>query len=129
MQPQQDDHHAAQQQPIAVIPSRRQLLASAAAVVVGTALPAALPCSAGAEGVLDGQGETVLLPLSAADTFTANQKQILAYNRRTQRQNGVPPDFPAFVREGYNMIGGLTSACAAACSYRHDTISSACLLS
>lgn len=112
-----------------MIPSRRQLLAGAAAAVVGTALPAALPRSAAAEGVLDGQGETVLLPLSAADTFTANQKQILAYNRRTQRQNGVPPDFPAFVREGYNMIGGLTSACAAACSYKHDTISSACLLS
>ncbi|EFN57971.1 hypothetical protein CHLNCDRAFT_12126, partial [Chlorella variabilis] len=31
------------------------------------------------------------------------QKQILEYNLRTQRQNNRPPDFPAFVREGYDM--------------------------
>ncbi len=29
--------------------------------------------------------------------------QILEYNLRTQRQNNAPPDFPAFVREGYDM--------------------------
>lgn len=43
------------------------------------------------------------------------QKQVLEYNLRTQRQNSVPPDFPAFVRQGYDMtiladgytVGGL----------------------
>lgn len=30
-------------------------------------------------------------------------QQILEYNLRTQRQNNAPPDFPAFVREGYDM--------------------------
>ena len=53
--------------------------------------------------MLDGQGETFLLPTSAVQNFAAAQKQILEYNQRTQRQNNVPPDFPAFVREGYDM--------------------------
>lgn len=30
-------------------------------------------------------------------------RQVLEYNKRTQRQNGAPPDFPLFAREGYDM--------------------------
>lgn len=59
--------------------------------------------SARAESVIDGQGTTEVLPLSAEEDLSVPQRQVLEYNRRSQRQNGVPPDFPLFVREGYNM--------------------------
>lgn len=56
-----------------------------------------------AESVIDGQGTTDLVPLSAEEDLTVPQRQILEYNKRSQRQNGAPPDFPLFVRDGYNM--------------------------
>lgn len=71
-----------------------------AAAVAGIA---AAPRSAGAESVLDGQGVQRVLPLSAEDELTIPQRQVLEYNRRTQRQNNAPPDFPSFIREGYDM--------------------------
>lgn len=57
---------------------------------------------------LDGQG-TLNVILSDQmesvedDTLTVTQRQALQINRRTQRQNNAPPDFPLFVREGYDM--------------------------
>ncbi len=53
--------------------------------------------------VLDGQGETRLLPRSASEELTAPEQRLLEYNLRTQRQNNAPPDFPSFVREGFDM--------------------------
>lgn len=53
--------------------------------------------------LVDGQGETYVLPLSAEEDLTVPQRQILEYNKRAQRQNNAPPDFPLFVREGYDM--------------------------
>lgn len=108
----QGEEQQQQQQPSST--SRRGLLSGAAALAAAAvAAPASLllPFPAAAAGgtpptdssVLDGQGETFLLPTSAVQNFTAAQKQILEYNQRTQRQNNVPPDFPAFVREGYDM--------------------------
>lgn len=44
-----------------------------------------------------------MLPLSAEEDLTIPQRQVLEYNKRTQRQNGAPPDFPLFIREGYDM--------------------------
>lgn len=80
--------------------SRRQLLAAALLV---PAVAAASPAPALADSVLDGQGSTLFLPLSAVDQLTQAQKKILDFNRRTQRQNGSPPDFPGFLRDGYDM--------------------------
>ena len=79
-------------------PSRRGLLA----VAVGAAL-ATLPSPSRAENVLDGQGSTQVLPLSAEEELSVVQRQVLEYNRRTQRQNGAPPDFPLFIRDGFDM--------------------------
>lgn len=101
---QQQQHEQGELEPAAFPASRRQLLAAAASLAAAAALPAP---PAAAENVIDGQGKTFLLPFSAVDDFTAAQKQILEYNLRTQRQNNAPPDFPAFVREGYDMTGGL----------------------
>lgn len=81
--------------------SRRQLLA--AALLVPAVAAAGGPAPALAESVLDGQGSTQFLPLSGADALTQAQKKILDFNRRTQRQNGSPPDFPGFLRDGYDM--------------------------
>ena len=53
--------------------------------------------------MIDGQGVQRMLPLSAEEDLTVAQRQILEYNRRTQRQNNAPPDFPSFLREGYDM--------------------------
>lgn len=79
-------------------PSRRQLLAGAAAAAAAAVAP--LPARAEPTNVIDGQGQTFLVPQSAVAEFTAAQKQLLEYNLRTQRQNNAPLDFPAFVREG-----------------------------
>lgn len=93
-----------QQQPVAAAaPSRRQLLGVAAAALAAAALPAG-PAAA-ESNVLDGQGQTFLVPGSEVENFTAAKKQLLEYNLRTQRQNNAPLDFPAFIREG----------CAACC--------------
>ena len=35
--------------------------------------------------------------------LTSVDVQILEYNQRIQRQNGVPRDFPVFVREGFSV--------------------------
>ncbi|PRW56838.1 Peptidyl-prolyl cis-trans isomerase FKBP20- chloroplastic [Chlorella sorokiniana] len=82
-------------------PSRRQLLAGAAAAAAAAVAP--LPARAEPTNVIDGQGQTFLVPQSAVAEFTAAQKQLLEYNLRTQRQNNAPLDFPAFIREGYDM--------------------------
>ena len=79
-------------------PSRRQLLAGAVAAAAAAVAP--LPARAEATNVIDGQGQTFLVPQSAVAEFTAAQKQLLEYNLRTQRQNNAPLDFPAFIREG-----------------------------
>eukprot|EP00887_Chlorella_sp_A99_P001958 scaffold18.g1958.t1 len=55
------------------------------------------------KSLIDGQGETRLLPVSATADLTQAQKQVLEYNLRSQRQNAAPPDFPSFVRQGYDM--------------------------
>jgi hypothetical protein len=53
--------------------------------------------------VLDGQGATRVLFSSETDVLTVAQKKVLEINRRTQRQNNAPPDFPSFLRDGYDM--------------------------
>jgi FKBP-type peptidyl-prolyl cis-trans isomerase len=57
--------------------------------------------TAAVESVLDGQGRTFVATSEAG--LTAAQRQLLEYNRRTQRQNNAPLEFPSFVREGYDM--------------------------
>lgn len=56
---------------------------------------------------IDGQGSlSVLLSDDvslAEDELSVTERQALQINRRTQKQNGVPPDFPLFARDGYNM--------------------------
>ena len=57
---------------------------------------------------IDGQGalRVILsdqLETAEEDELSVTQRQALQINRRTQRQNNVPPDFPLFVREGYDM--------------------------
>eukprot|EP00890_Picochlorum_soloecismus_P004686 jgi/Picsp_1/5218/NSC_02581-R1_peptidyl-prolyl cis-trans fkbp-type len=56
-----------------------------------------------ASDVIDGQGEVRVLGLDVEEDLNVSQRQLLEYNRRTQRQNNAPPDFPAFIREGYDM--------------------------
>lgn len=41
--------------------------------------------------------------LEVEEDLTVSERQVLEYNRRTQKQNNAPPDFPLFVREGYDM--------------------------
>lgn len=57
-----------------------------------------------APNVIDGQGEVRVLPPTVEEDLTIPQRQILEYNRRTQRQNSAPPEFPSFIREGFDMI-------------------------
>jgi len=56
---------------------------------------------------IDGQGSlSVLLSDDvslAEDELSVTERPALQINRRTQKQNGVPPDFPLFARDGYNM--------------------------
>jgi FKBP-type peptidyl-prolyl cis-trans isomerase len=57
---------------------------------------------------IDGQGalNVILsdqLETAEEDELSVTQRQALQINRRTQRQNNAPPDFPLFVREGYDM--------------------------
>ena len=77
--------------------SRRALLGATAVIAAIAPLPAQ------ADSVIDGQGNTQVLPLTAEEDLTIPQRQVLEYNRRTQRQNGAPPDFPLFIKEGYDM--------------------------
>lgn len=85
---------------------RRDVLFSLAAGLAGLAW---MPASARADGepsgtsVIDGQGEFRMLGLDTEEDLTVSQRQLLEYNRRTQRQNNAPPDFPSFIREGYDM--------------------------
>jgi FKBP-type peptidyl-prolyl cis-trans isomerase len=73
------------------------------AVALGAAVSSS-PLSAYAEtNVIDGQGQTRVLPLSSEEDLSIPERQVLEYNKRTQRQNSAPPDFPLFVREGYDM--------------------------
>ena len=74
------------------------------AVALGAAVSSSPAYPAYAEtSVLDGQGQTRVLPLSAEEDLSIPERQVLEYNKRTQRQNSAPPDFPLFVREGYDM--------------------------
>lgn len=77
--------------------SRRALLSATALIAAVAPLPAQ------ADSVIDGQGRTAVLPLTAEEDLTIPQRQLLEYNRRSQRQNGAPPDFPLFIKEGYDM--------------------------
>lgn len=56
-----------------------------------------------AADVIDGQGDVKVLGLDAEEDLTVSQRQLLEYNKRAQRQNSAPPDFPLFIREGYDM--------------------------
>jgi FKBP-type peptidyl-prolyl cis-trans isomerase len=76
------------------------VLGSTAALLAASTLP---PSQSKAEGVVDGQGEVRVLPLEAEEDLSVPQRQVLEYNKRSQRQNGAPPDFPLFVREGFDM--------------------------
>jgi hypothetical protein len=83
-------------------PSRRALLAAAAALAAAAGAPERARAAA-APSALDGQGVQSLLLLSAEDELTFAQRAALEANRRTQRGNSAPPDFPAFARDGYNV--------------------------
>lgn len=52
---------------------------------------------------MDGQGVERVLNLASGDSLPTTARQVLEYNRRIQRQNNAPEDFPNFVREGYDM--------------------------
>jgi FKBP-type peptidyl-prolyl cis-trans isomerase len=56
---------------------------------------------------IDGQGSLEVLLSDdlelAEEELTVTQRQALIINRRTQKQNNVPPDFPLFARDGYDM--------------------------
>jgi FKBP-type peptidyl-prolyl cis-trans isomerase len=80
--------------------SRRHAFFGAAVATIGTAI--SLPAYA-ETSVIDGQGQTRVLPLTAEEDLTIPERQVLEYNKRTQRQNSAPPDFPLFVREGFDM--------------------------
>jgi FKBP-type peptidyl-prolyl cis-trans isomerase len=61
----------------------------------------------GSSSSIDGQGSlSVLLSDDielAEDELSVTERQALQINRRTQKQNNVPPDFPLFARDGYDM--------------------------
>jgi len=61
----------------------------------------------GSSSSIDGQGSlSVLLSDDielAEDDLSVTERQALQINRRTQKQNNVPPDFPLFARDGYDM--------------------------
>lgn len=79
---------------------------------VGPATPAPpavqkITVQTGSSSSIDGQGSlTVLLSDDtevAEDELSVTERQALQINRRTQKQNLVPPDFPLFARDGYDM--------------------------
>jgi len=72
-------------------------------VSIAVASFATLSSSSKAENVIDGQGETRILRVTEEEELSVPQRQVLEYNRRTQRQNGAPPDFPLFIRDGFDM--------------------------
>jgi len=80
---------------------RRQVLAGVAGLGYllqsGRGAQAATP-----QQSLEG-GITQLLNSTATNTFTLNEKQLLEINRRVHKQNNVPPEFPLFVRNGFNI--------------------------
>jgi FKBP-type peptidyl-prolyl cis-trans isomerase len=52
----------------------------------------------------DGTGDVSLLTLAAAERdLTPTDRQVLELNRRVQAQNRAPPEFPAFVRQGFDI--------------------------
>jgi FKBP-type peptidyl-prolyl cis-trans isomerase len=52
----------------------------------------------------DGTGDVSLLSSDAAErSLTPTDRQVLALNRRVQAQNRAPPEFPAFVRQGFDI--------------------------
>lgn len=52
----------------------------------------------------DGTGNVSLLSTAAAQQqLTPTDRQVLALNRRVQAQNRAPPEFPAFVRQGFDI--------------------------
>jgi FKBP-type peptidyl-prolyl cis-trans isomerase len=52
----------------------------------------------------DGTGDVSLLTTEAANAqLTPTDRQVLALNRRVQAQNRAPPEFPAFVRQGFDI--------------------------
>jgi len=61
------------------------------------------PAQASGDTILDGQGAVRVAGLEVEEDLTVSERQVLEYNRRTQKQNNAPPDFPLFVREGYDM--------------------------
>eukprot|EP00884_Botryococcus_braunii_P020322 jgi/Botrbrau1/6974/Bobra.0165s0010.2 len=46
-------------------------------------------------------GKVTLLPTTT--DLTLSERQVLEINLRVQRQNGAPPDFPVFVRQGFDI--------------------------
>jgi FKBP-type peptidyl-prolyl cis-trans isomerase len=53
----------------------------------------------------DGTGDVALLTTeSASRELTPTDRQVLALNRRVQAQNRAPPEFPAFVRRGFDIL-------------------------
>jgi FKBP-type peptidyl-prolyl cis-trans isomerase len=52
----------------------------------------------------DGTGDVSLLTTDAAERqLTPTDRQVLALNRRVQAQNRAPLEFPAFVRQGFDI--------------------------
>lgn len=80
------------------ITSRRLFLSTAGVLASIPTLP-----TRAAPSPIDGQGETRVLKLDAEEDLSVPERQVLEINRRTQRQNNAPPDFPSFIREGYDM--------------------------
>lgn len=46
-------------------------------------------------------GSTVLI--TSEDPLRPQEKQVLILNRRIQKQNGCPDEFPSFIRDGFNI--------------------------
>ncbi|KAG7672910.1 hypothetical protein Ndes2526B_g08562 [Nannochloris sp. 'desiccata'] len=80
--------------------TRRALFGGAVALGAAISNP---PAYADTTSVIDGQGQTRVLPITSEEDLSIPERQVLEYNKRTQRQNSAPPDFPLFVREGFDM--------------------------
>ena len=85
-----------------MLPSSRRQMLLATAVMLSNSMVKPMPAKSDGQ-IVDGQGELKVLGLDQEENLTVSERQILEYNRRSQRQNNAPPDFPNFIREGFDM--------------------------
>jgi FKBP-type peptidyl-prolyl cis-trans isomerase len=97
-----DDEEAAAQPP-APLEEPAAALQPQAVAAEQDGQPSSQRVSAAAESD-DGTGDVSLLTTeAAAAVLTPTDRQVLALNRRVQAQNRAPKEFPAFVRQGFDI--------------------------